>query len=103
MANVKKFQKIDSIRDLTDIFNKVNKRVELAKNQLTDLIQEFPKISIRKASSAVRLSFCCVKSFFKDLHLKPYKEHEYNLLKPADNAKRIVFVDKKNGHHFSQI
>ena len=27
------------------------------------------------------------------LHLKPFKVHEYHVLKPADFAKRVGFVD----------
>ena len=70
----------------------VNKRVELAKNELAHMIQEFPKFSTRKASSAVKLSFGCVRSFLKDdLHLKPCKEHGKHLLKPADYANRVEF------------
>ena len=47
-----------------------------------------------KASSVVRLSFDCVRRFLKeDLHLKPYKVHEYHELKPSDYAKRVGFAD----------
>ena len=55
MVNVNKFQKTHSIHNLPQVVTKVNKRVELAKNQLTELIQEFPKLSTKKASSAEKL------------------------------------------------
>ena len=80
LANVKKFQKTDSIHNLSHFITKANKKVELAKRQITDMIEEFPKLSIRKASRAVRLSFECVRRFLKEyLHLKPYKVHEYHV------------------------
>ena len=67
---------------------KANKRVELAKNQLTDLIQEFPKLSIGKAYSAIKLSFSCVRRFLKkDLHLKPYKVHEYHVRRSCEKGR----------------
>ena len=57
------------------------------------LIEEFPKLLIRKAFSAVEMSFDCVSRFLKeDLHLNPYKVHEY-LVQPADHTKRVVFAD----------
>ena len=105
MANVKNFQKIGNIHNLPRVVTKVSKRVERANNQLTDLIQEFSELSIRKASGVVRRSFGCVRSFLKeDLHLKPCKEHEFRLLKPNDT--KIIefgehFIDKC--HHIPLI
>ena len=77
------------ILNLPHVVTKVNKRVELAKNQLTDLIQEFLKLSSRKAFNIVKLSFVCVRSFLKeDLPLKTYKEHRYHTFLPADYARK---------------
>ena len=68
------------------------KSTKLAKNQLTNLIHEFHKLSTRKASSAIRLSFGCVRSFVReDLHSNPHTEHEYHLLMPAEYAKTVEF------------
>ena len=76
LSNVKKFQKTCSIHNLPHVVTKVNLRVELAKNHLTDLIEEFPKWSIKKASSAVRLSFGCARRFLKeDLHRLNHKNY----------------------------
>lgn len=56
LANVKKFKETGSIQDLPHIFTKVNEQRESAKKQLIDLIHEFPKLSVRKAASAVNHS-----------------------------------------------
>lgn len=62
MANVKQFQKAGSIHDLPHVITKVyQSREKLAKNQLIDLIQEFPKLSIRKAFNFMRRCFDCMK------------------------------------------
>ena len=62
---MKTFQKTDSIHILPHVVTEVNKRVELAKNQLTDLIQEFANLTTMKASGAVILSFGCVRSLYE--------------------------------------
>jgi hypothetical protein len=94
LANVKKFKETGSIQDLPHIFTKVNEQRESAKKQLIDLIHEFPKLSVRKAASAVGLNRETVRVFLKeDLHLKPYKEQEYHQLLPADHDKRVEFAN----------
>jgi len=57
MANVKRLQKTSSVHNLPHVVTEVNKKVELAQNQLTDLIQEFPKSSIKRVSNAIRHCF----------------------------------------------
>jgi hypothetical protein len=94
LANVKKFKETGSIQDLPHIVNKVNTQRELAKKELTDLIHRLPKLSIRKAACAVGMNRESVRIFLKeDLHLKPYKEHEYHQLLPDDYEKRVEFAN----------
>ena len=47
LANVKKFQKTDSVHNLPRVVTKDNKREWLEKNQLTELIEEFSKLSTK--------------------------------------------------------
>ena len=95
LANVKKFKETGSIQDLPHIFTKVNEQRESAKKQLIDLIHEFPKLSVRKAASAVGLNRETVRVFLKeDLHLKPYKEQEYRVQDYLKSKFGNFFIDK---------
>ena len=95
--DAKKSSKTGKIHNLSQVVTKANKRGELAKNRLTDLIQEFPKLSVRKVSSAVRLSFgCCVRSFFErrfTFKTIPKAWISSNMLKRSKFGKK--FIDKK--------
>jgi hypothetical protein len=94
LNNVKKFKKNGSIHELPRPNRKINPMMEKAKNDITDLISENPKLSIRKLSCATGISYGSVINFLKeDLHLKPYKEHIYHKLEATDNAKRLKFAE----------
>jgi hypothetical protein len=81
-----------SVDELPRTRLKINATKEKAKNELKDLIDENPTISIRKAASAVGLSYGSTQSIMKeDLHLKPYKLQECHQLQDADHAKRLFF------------
>ena len=56
LDNVKKIEETGSVHNLPHVVAKVNKKRELAKIQLTNLIKEFPKLSLRKAGIAVGMS-----------------------------------------------
>ena len=58
---------------------------EMVKNQLENLVSEFPQLSIRKAASAVGVSPTFVYHIFHDdMHLKPYKFHLWHKLEDKD-------------------
>ncbi len=70
-----------------------NKRLN-AKNLLKRLIEENPALSIRKLSSAAKISFGMTQDILRrDLKLKPYKYQEGQELKHADYEKRVTFAE----------
>lgn len=94
LNNVAKFEKNGSVYDLPPIQQKIDEKREEAKNHLIDLIEEMPRLSIRKASKATGMSYGSVQRMLKeDLHLKPYKEQEYHKLLPTDYKKRVQFAE----------
>ena len=57
------------------------------------MVAEFPNLSIRKAASSIGVSPTLVYNILHDdLHLKPYKFHEWHKLEPKDYEKRIEFA-----------
>jgi hypothetical protein len=65
-----------------------------AKNQLETMIAEFPNLSIRKAAAAIQVSPTLVYTILHDdLHLKPYKFHEWHKLEDHDYGKRVNFAN----------
>ena len=57
------------------------------------LVSDFPKLSIRKAASAVGVSATLVYHILHDdLHLKPYKFHQWHKLEEGDYNKRLNFA-----------
>ena len=65
----------------------------MAKKQLENMVSDFPKLSIRKAASAVGVSPTLVYHIFTDdLHLKPYKFHLWHKLEDKDYEKRLNFA-----------
>ena len=68
------------------------KRIE-AKNQLENVISEFPNLSLRKAATLVNVSHTLVSIILHDdLHLKPYKLHKWHKLEVHDYKKRVQFA-----------
>ena len=58
------------------------------------MFQDDPSLSIRKASANTGISYGMVQSILKmDLHLKPYKLHEWHELQKDDYQKRLDFAD----------
>lgn len=62
--------------------------------QLKPIVENYPTISIRKAASAVGVSPTLVYHVFHDdLHLKPYKFHQWHKLEDKDPPKRLKFAE----------
>ena len=58
------------------------------------MINQNPALSIRKLSSAAKISFGITQDILRrDLKLKPYKYQEAHQLKPADYKKRADFAE----------
>jgi hypothetical protein len=93
LRTVSRFEATGSVHALPPIHKKIHEKREAAKNDLRSLVLENPTISIRKASCAVGMSYESVRTLLKeDLHLKPYKLHEFHELKGPDYAKRVKFA-----------
>ena len=61
---------------------------KVAKNEVKNLISKLPSLSIRKAASAVEISPTLVFSILHDnLHLKPYKFHQWYKLETHNYEK----------------
>ena len=88
-----RFKETGSIASLPPIQSKINEQREDAKNQLRTLISENPRLSVRKASRAVGMSYGSTRRFLlEDLHLKPFKDQEWHELKKPDYPKRVEFA-----------
>jgi len=90
---VQRFKSRGTVADKPPAHTKPSaKRVE-SKNRLEDLFREFDNLSIRKAKAITGISYGTIQSILKeDLHLKPYKEHEWHELEPGDDQKRLDFA-----------
>ena len=65
---------------------------KVAKNEMENLISKFPSLSIRKAASAVGVFITLVFSILhSDLHLKPYKFHQWHKLEARSHIKLYCF------------
>lgn len=94
LYQVKKFHKLGSILELPRFRIKINREMEAAKNTLIDLINAYPRLSLRRAASAVGISHTSVRKFLiEDLNLKPYKIQEVQQLKADDCSKRVEFAE----------
>ena len=91
---VSNFEKTGSVAAINPNRNKRSKKREEAKNQLETMVADFPNLSIRKAASAVGVSPKLVYTILHDdLHLKPYKFHEWHKLEYNDYQKRVDFAE----------
>ena len=64
---------------------------KVAKNEVKNLISKLPSLSIRKAASAVGVSSTLVFSILHDdLHLNPYKFHQWYKLEAHDYEKGSI-------------
>ena len=93
-ATVQRFENTSSIASLAPIWTKPNQNREDAKNQLKTLYSDDSSLSTRKAAAVTGVSRETVRKILKeDLHLKPYKLHEWHKLEEDDYEKRICFAD----------
>ena len=91
---VKRLNDTGSVASLPPLRAGPSEKREKAKNKLEELFLENPSLSIRKASLNVGVSYDLVRRILKeDLHLKPYKLHEWHQLLEGDYQKRLDFAD----------
>ena len=87
------FEKYGSVAHVPPKHKNLGQKREMAKKQLENMVPDFPKLSIRKAASAVGVSPTLVYHIFTDdLHLKPYKFHLWHKLEDKDYEKRLNFA-----------
>ena len=87
------FEKFGSVAHVPPKHKNLGQKREMAKKQLENMVSDFPKLSIRKAASAVGVSPTLVYHIFTDdLHLKPYKFHLWHKLEDKDYEKRLNFA-----------
>ena len=61
-------------------------------NQLKNMLEQNSSLSIRKMASATQAStFMVFNILHDDLHLKPYKLHDWHKLEDHDYPKRVEF------------
>jgi len=93
MNIVSNFEKYGSVAHVPPKQKNPGQKREMVKNQLENLVSDFPNLSIRKAASAVGVSPTLVYHIFHDdLHLKPYKFHLWHKLEDKDHGKRLNFA-----------
>lgn len=96
--NLKKLIETGDLKDLAKIPAKPtiqNKKREKAKNEISDLISEFPKLSIRKISSTTKVSYGLVqKVLTDDLGLFSYKKQEYQRIPKHSFPIRLKFAKR---------
>ena len=90
---VSNFEKNGSVTSSYPKTRKSSGKREDAKKQIESMIAEFPNLSIRKMSSASSVSTTLVFHILHDdLHLKPYKYHDWHKLEVHDYDKRLEFA-----------
>ena len=91
---VSKLEKTGSLLDKSPLQNKSADRFEDAKNKLKELFDQNPSLSLRKAASAVDVSYNLTRDILKNqLNLKPYKYNEFHQLEPQDYSRCVDFAD----------
>lgn len=93
MNIIKTFEKTGSVIPTRSKNKEPSQKRKEAKKQLETMISDFPQLSIRKASSAIGVSSTMIYTVLHDdLHLKPYKYHDWHKLEPHDYSKRVEFA-----------
>jgi len=89
------FEKTGSVAFMSNKRKNPSEKRIVAQDQLNSMIQQFPNLSIRKAASAVKISLTLVFNILHDdLHLKPYKLHQWHKLEVHDYEKRVDFANR---------
>jgi transposase len=90
---VSSFEKYGSVVGTTKNGRPRSKKREEVKNQLETMISEDPSLSTRKAASALQCSQTFIVTVLHDdLHLKPFKFHNWHFIEEHDYAKRLEFA-----------
>jgi hypothetical protein len=91
---VSTFEKHGSVIWTTKNRRPTSQKREEVKNQLETMIAENPTLSTRKAASALQCSQTLIVTVLHDdLHLKPYKFHNWHVIEEHDYAKRLAFAE----------
>lgn len=91
---VLRFRKHGSIQKRPPKHHDRSNRIKALKIQLANLYSQKPKLSIRKAACAVRISYSATRNILvNELHLFPYKQQKAQKLFYDDYEKRINFAD----------
>ena len=91
---VSNFEKTGSVQHVAPNKKISDQKREMVKNEVEKLVSDFPNFSIRKAASAVGVSPTLVYHILHDdLHLKPYKFHQWHKLEDQDYEKRLIFAN----------
>ena len=90
---ISNFEKTGSVVYAPPKSKEPSRKREVATNQLKDMVSDFKSFSIRKAASAIGVSPTLVYHILNDdLHLKPYKFHQWHKLECQDYEKRLEFA-----------
>jgi transposase len=88
------FEKHGSVIGTTTNRKPTSEKREEVKNQLKTMIAENPTLSTRKAASALQCSQTLIVTVLHDdLHLKPFKFHNWHVIEEQDYEKRLVFAE----------
>lgn len=91
---IRRLNDTGSVVDTHRLREKPSQKRQDAIEFLKDKFSADPTLSIRQASSSAEVSYGMVQSILKeDLHLKPYKLHEWHQLLEGDYKKRLDFAD----------
>lgn len=91
---ISNFEKTGSVLNTPHNKKEPSQKRQEVKNQLETMVTEFPNLSIKKAASAIGVSPTLVYNVLHDdLHLKPYKLHEWHKLEYHDYEKRVEFAE----------
>lgn len=93
MNIISNFEKTGSVGHVPPKPKNPSEKREAAKIQVENMVSELSSLSIRKASSALGVSSTLVYHILHDdLHLKPYKFHQWHQLLDPDYEKRVKFA-----------
>ena len=93
MNIISNFDKTGWVGHVSPKLKNPSQKREAAKIQVKNIVSEFSSLSIRKASSAFGISSTLVYHILHDdLHLKPYKFHQWHKLEEPDYEKRVIFA-----------
>jgi hypothetical protein len=94
LGTASRFERTGSVSFKSRRQAKPSEKREAARKLVKTLNSDNDELSIRKLAKITGVSYSLVRSILKeDLHLKPYKQHEWHELEPGDYQKRLKFAD----------